>query len=222
MKAILFGSIGSLLETSEIQRAAFNEAFQEYGLDWHWSRSDYADLIRQSGGRRRIAQYAESKRQAVDADAIHQAKSKRFRQRMNDGVLCPRNTVEDVITRAMTENVRLAMVTTTSKENVTAVLDALSDPCRDAFDVIVCRDDVDQAKPSGEAYEVALQRLQLRGSDCLAIEDNVDGVRAASNAIIQCVAFPGQNTIGHDFDGAVMVTDQLDFDQLHSISHAIV
>ncbi|MFT7179418.1 MAG: phosphoglycolate phosphatase-like HAD superfamily hydrolase, partial [Oceanospirillaceae bacterium] len=36
-KAILFGSIGTLVETSELQRRAFNQAFSEAGLDWNWS-----------------------------------------------------------------------------------------------------------------------------------------------------------------------------------------
>ena len=33
-KAILFGSIGTLIESSDIQRNAFNEACKEAGLDW--------------------------------------------------------------------------------------------------------------------------------------------------------------------------------------------
>ena len=35
-KAVLFGSIGTLAETSDLQRDAFNEAFKISGLDWFW------------------------------------------------------------------------------------------------------------------------------------------------------------------------------------------
>ena len=35
-KAILFGSIGTIVETSELQRKSFNQAFSEAGLDWNW------------------------------------------------------------------------------------------------------------------------------------------------------------------------------------------
>ena len=45
-KAILFGSIGTLIETSELQRNAFNQAFSENGLDWNWSPTQYQDLLR--------------------------------------------------------------------------------------------------------------------------------------------------------------------------------
>ncbi len=222
MKAILFGSIGTLLETSEIQRAAYNDAFKQHGLDWNWSQSEYADLLKQSGGKQRVAAYAESRGEDVDVDGIHQTKSQRFRELMNEGNMQPRQTVEALITRAIADDVRLALVTTTSNENVMAVLQVLPGPCRDAFEVVICRDDVDKAKPAGQAYELALQRLNLRGSECVAIEDNVDGVHAAFQANVQCVAFPGQNTAEHDFSEAIMVTDKLDFNQLDSITHAIV
>ena len=50
IKAILFGSIGTIIETSEIQRASFNQAFLEKGLDWYWSKETYKKLIKKSGG----------------------------------------------------------------------------------------------------------------------------------------------------------------------------
>tara|TARA_B110000503_G_scaffold47893_1_gene77939 strand:+ start:1294 stop:1407 length:114 start_codon:yes stop_codon:yes gene_type:complete len=34
VKAVFFGSIGTLVETSDLQRRAFNQAFAEAGLDW--------------------------------------------------------------------------------------------------------------------------------------------------------------------------------------------
>ena len=33
MRALIFGSIGVLVETSELQRQAYNRAFAEHGLD---------------------------------------------------------------------------------------------------------------------------------------------------------------------------------------------
>ena len=39
LKAVLFGSIGTLAETSDIQRNSFNEAFKISGLDWVWDEN---------------------------------------------------------------------------------------------------------------------------------------------------------------------------------------
>src|SRR5579875_2388832 len=67
MTAVLFGSIGTLADTSELQREAFNEAFREHGLDWNWSRDEYRELLRDSGGAKRIAAYAQERGDTVDA-----------------------------------------------------------------------------------------------------------------------------------------------------------
>ena len=70
VKAILFGGIGTLLETSEIQRMAFNEAFDRCGLDWHWDRDAYLDMLAIPGGVQRILRYAEAQGEtAIDQEA---------------------------------------------------------------------------------------------------------------------------------------------------------
>ena len=61
MKSILFGSIGVLVESSEIQRKAFNEAFKEFGLDWYWNVANYIKLLQKPGGLNRIADYSNYK-----------------------------------------------------------------------------------------------------------------------------------------------------------------
>ena len=53
-KALLFGSIGTLIESSNIQRNSFNEAFKEAGLDWYWDEQDYKILLKKSGGTKRV------------------------------------------------------------------------------------------------------------------------------------------------------------------------
>ena len=60
-KALLFGSIGTLVETSEIQRKSFNEAFKKKGLNWYWTKEEYIKLLNKSGGSDRIKEYAKKK-----------------------------------------------------------------------------------------------------------------------------------------------------------------
>ena len=71
MKSILFGSIGSLVECSEIQRKAFNLAFEEYGLDWYWNIANYIKMLEQPGGLKRIVEYSNFKLSRQDAKKIH-------------------------------------------------------------------------------------------------------------------------------------------------------
>ena len=54
MKAVIFGSIGTLVETSDIQRQSFNQAFKTLDLDWYWDKDNYKKLLKKSGGANRV------------------------------------------------------------------------------------------------------------------------------------------------------------------------
>lgn len=211
MTALLLGSISTLADTSERQREAFNAAFAEHGLDWTWDRDEYRSMLSTAGGRDRIAAHAESVGADVDADAIHATKSRLFQESVAADGLTPRAGVVDTVRAARDAGQKVGLVTTTSRENVDAMLAGLSpDLGADRFDVIVSRDDVDEPKPAAAAYEHALSQLGVQASDAIAVEDNTDGVDAATAAGVTCVAFPNENTADHDFSAADRVVDQLD------------
>ena len=60
MKSILFGSIGSVVESSEIQRKAFNAAFKEFGLEWYWNIANYIKMLQKPGGLNRLIEYSKN------------------------------------------------------------------------------------------------------------------------------------------------------------------
>jgi beta-phosphoglucomutase-like phosphatase (HAD superfamily) len=64
------------------------------------------------------------------------------------------------------------------------------------------------------AYTFALEKLGEKSDDCIAIEDNLDGVEAAIVAGLECIAFPNENTAHHDFTNAQHLVYRLDFEEL--------
>jgi HAD superfamily hydrolase (TIGR01509 family) len=215
MSAIFFGSIGTLADTSELQRQSFNEAFALHKLNWNWSREEYMNLLEKSGGRDRIEEYANSTGQSVDADAIHHSKSEIFRRSMYEHPLNPRPGVVEVIQTAKQKGVRLAFVTTTFKENVLSLLQALQSSVDvNDFDLVLDVSKVEHSKPFKDAYVFALTELSQTSDQCVAIEDNLNGLDAAKSAGLACVAFPNQNTAHHNFQAADLQTDCLEFNQL--------
>ncbi len=207
MPALLIGSIGVLAETSHLQRDAFNEAFREAGLDWHWSEEAYREMLKSSGGRDRIAAYAEDKGENVDADALHRRKGEIFREKLKDGVE-PRAGVRETLDQAREHGWQTAFVTTTSAENVDAVL-AATGLSRDDFDLVTDRGDGIDPKPAPAVYTHALTQLVLADQQALAVEDNPGGLEAATAAGIKCIAFPGAFHDPAGFEGAVMTLDRL-------------
>ena len=120
VKAILFGSIGTLVETSDFQRRAFNQAFTQAGLDWNWDTETYVRLLNKSGGQQRIQSYANTRSINVDAYQLHQRKTKIFDTFMASEHLPLRPGVADIIDYAKTHDTGLAFVTATSQANIDA------------------------------------------------------------------------------------------------------
>lgn len=218
MAAILFGSISSVADTSELQRDAFNRAFAAHGLDWHWDRDGYRAELGRAGGRDRIARYARERGEDVDADAVHATKSRLFQESLPGAGLSARPGVVDVLRTARSGGERTGLVTTTSADNVAALLDALAPDVRaEDFDVVVDATEVTTPKPDPAVYTYALRALGESAGTCVAVEDNPDGVRAAAAAGIACVAFPNENTVVQDFPDAAERVDHVDIDALRRL-----
>jgi HAD superfamily hydrolase (TIGR01509 family) len=217
MSAILFGSIGTISDTSELQRQSFNQAFKAHGLDWYWNRAEYLTMLEKSGGQNRIAEYASSLGQTVDAEAIHRSKSEFFQQGLASSQIQPRAGVVETIQAAKANGSKVAFVTTTSQANISLLLAALHANIEVTdFDLILDAAKITNPKPDKAAYTFALENLGETSDNCIAIEDNLDGVAAAISAGLDCVAFPNENTAHHDFEQAKYLVDRLDFDRLQT------
>ena len=64
-----------------------------------------------------------------------------------------------------------------------------------SLDVVLAREDVQNAKPDPEIYLLAAQKLEVQPQDCLVIEDSPNGVRAGVAAGMNVVAFGTPFTI---------------------------
>ena len=214
-KAILFGSIGTLIETSELQRTAFNQAFSENGLDWNWNPTQYQDLLKKSGGRQRIEDFAAQQGIEVDASKLHDEKTKIFDELMVGGGILLRPGVANFIDQALDNGIKLAFVTSTSKDNVDAVFQALKNQLnRSVFSFIGNDRMVSNTKPKPDIYLKALSELNLQAKDCVAIEDTEVSMQSALAASIKCIGFPGAFAKDNDFSSAILVTDNLTFNDL--------
>lgn len=219
LQALIFDVDGTLAETErDGHRPAFNAAFAEHGLDWHWDASLYGELLAVTGGKERMRHYAERYAPDVaaraDVDALirqlHATKTVHYVRLVGAGRLALRPGVAELIAEARAAGIRLAIATTTSPENVGALLDAsLAPGSSDWFEVIGAGDVVSAKKPAPDIYRWVLDRLALPAGACLAIEDSENGLRAALGAGLRCLVTIGEYTQEQDFSGAAAVLDSL-------------
>lgn len=211
--ALMFGSIGTLVETSDIQREAYNQAMKEAGLNWYWDRETYADLLEQSGGKDRLAHLAAATNVLLSSemiDKIHARKTDVACTNMVEQRVKLRPGVAALIKLAKDRRMKLAFVTTTNQPNIDAVfacaVDALTP---DDFDYICSRNDVERGKPAPDAYAAALIKLGVKPEQAIAVEDTALSVMSAKRAGISVIATPGAITAGQDFWQADLIVDCL-------------
>lgn len=214
--ALIFDVDGTLAETEEAHRDAFNTTFRAWDLGWHWDRDDYRQLLKTAGGRERLRAFQATlplSARRLDDDEIarlHAAKTARYEATLAEGGLAPRPGVTALIERARAEGMRLAVATTTSRPNV----DALCRCCwgraaEEVFDAIAAGDAVAAKKPAPDVYRLALEMLALAPGDALAIEDSRIGLASARGAGLEVIVAPSAGTQGEDFAGASLLVDSL-------------
>lgn len=219
LEALIFDLDGTLADTEETHRQAFNAAFIEFALWWDWSPPLYARLLQVSGGKERLRHYigtlrvppAERARLLEIVPALHATKTRIYTELVDRGRRPLRAGVLPLLSAASAAGLKLAIVSTTTSANVSALLQTNLGPASGiVFDVIACADQVREKKPAPDIYRLALGSLRLSAESCIAFEDSANGLRAAKAAGLATVVTPSRWTVGQDFSAADLVLPTLE------------
>jgi HAD superfamily hydrolase (TIGR01509 family) len=192
LEALLWDVDGTLAETErDGHRLAFNRAFAEAGLPIHWDPESYADWLAIAGGRERIRaalRQLETREPDPDrVDSLQARKQAHYADLLAGGILALRPGVEALLAAAAAAGLRQAIVTTSGRPAVVALLQQLLPAGADCFSFWVCGDDVSRKKPHPEAYLQAADRLGLPRQQVLVLEDSPVGLAAAAASGLACV-----------------------------------
>jgi len=216
LEALIFDVDGTLAETEEVHRSAFNRAFAAFGLDWVWPSDIYRDLLRVTGGKERIRHYVEAFRPRQGSlalahiGAIHAKKNAFYADLVDRGIARPRPGIARLFAEARRAGLQLAIATTTTPGNVEALLRAsFGAASLSWFTMIGAGDCVAAKKPAPDIYHFILDGMNVAASDCVAFEDSRNGVVAARTAGLAVVATPSFYSRADDFADANVVLSDL-------------
>ena len=201
IEVLMLGSIGVLAETSEIQRSAYNQSFEEHGLDWYWNIANYCALLKTPGGKRRLIEFANGKISSDMIESIHERKESLFAEHLKAGIK-PRQGVVECIKTCKEKEIKIGLITTTSQNNIDALSQALEqDLDFSVFSLITNKQDVMNEKPSGDIYQFALNEFAVAAENAIAVEDTEVNQQAALEHQILCYLFAGEYaTTQHNFN----------------------
>jgi beta-phosphoglucomutase-like phosphatase (HAD superfamily) len=220
LKALVFDVDGTLADTErDGHRVAFNRAFAEAGLDWDWTVALYGELLSVTGGKERILHYLQHYNTAFvrPADlagfiaALHRSKTRHYTTMLAEGAIPLRPGVRRLLEEARDAGIPLAIATTTTPENVTALIEStLPDGAMSWFEAVGAGDMVPSKKPAPDIYTWVLDELGLEPTQVIAFEDSAHGLHAAQGAgIDRVVVTVNGYTEGQDFAGATVVLESL-------------
>jgi len=231
LEALIFDVDGTLADTESAHLAAFNHAFAEHGLDWHWDVTLYTGLLKISGGKERMLYYwnhVHPDMKDIDGSGLrdtiehlHALKTAAYEAAVQGGAVKLRPGVLALIEQAHQQGLRLAIATTTSPVNIAVLLrNAIGPDWKDLFGVIEDASTAPKKKPHPQVYVQTLARLGLPSGACLALEDSFNGLRASAAAGLKTIITPNNFSAHHDFSGALRVLPNLEgvtVEQLHTL-----
>lgn len=120
--------------------------------------------------------------------------------------------LDNLITFLNQNNIRKCIGTSSRRFLVNTILEKHG--LTDTFEFIISGDMVTKGKPDPEIYNRCVEQLGLNPSNCLVLEDSLNGIKAGVAAGCFTCAIPSEYTKNEDFSLATFICDSLDDERI--------
>ena len=181
---------GTIANTElEAHLPSFNRSFEALDVGWYWDEKTYINLLKINGGKNRIAFYAKLKNQKLSSEfisEIHLEKQKNYLSLLKAGAVTLKDGVNRLTNELKIKNVRQFIVTSSSRIQVTLLVDLLFGD-KNPFEFFISSEDVDLHKPHPLPYLKAIAMSGIKTSNSIVFEDSVPGVKSSLSAKIPTI-----------------------------------
>ncbi|MDN3549797.1 HAD family hydrolase [Mucilaginibacter aquaedulcis] len=207
LKALLFDLDGTLIDSEFFHFECWNEILEEFNVELSYADwlKNYAGVPMPANAARLIEIYN------ITAPLPHIIEKRERltleRLKTKDVNLMP--YVADVLEYFRAQNLRLALVTSSPRQDVEAVFER--NGLGRYFELIITRTEVTKSKPDPESYLLCVEKLGLQKEECLVFEDTINGIKSAKAAGLTCIAIQSNTDEHHK----LTIADKLflDFNQ---------
>ena len=186
LSAILFDLDGTLIDSEKKFFESFRHViFSKYNYNISYEEYEENELKKNANLLLYLKSNGIIESYEVDdkiMEKIYLEYEKKFRDLLNE------NDVSlnfELLKQLKSKGLRLALVSTSRKKFIDMLLTKLN--IQDLFEVVISREDVKNLKPESDAYIMALEKLNILSTNCIAFEDSERGIRASKSANIKTI-----------------------------------
>ena len=167
-KALLFDLDGTLFDTTDVNYLSYRDALAEEGLEL--TKAYYQEKC----DGKSYKQFLPDLITGSKLETIHERKKALYPTYLNSA---RENVVLFDIIERLKDSYEIGLVTTASRANTMQILEHFGRT--DLFDILVTQEDVEYTKPHPQAYNKALQLLNIEPENVTIFEDSFSGLEAA-------------------------------------------
>ena len=217
-EAVIFDMDGTLIDSINADFLAWKRLFSDYNKTLTFQ--DYIPLL----GIRSF-RVAEEFLDLQDEDERKKALADKliyFREIVEELGINIIPYADDFIKQLKEYNIPLALATSSRRAKMKMVMEEVD--LLSYFDVVVAGEDVIDGKPAPDIFLKAASMLGVDPENCIVFEDAANGVKAAKNANMKCVALASEHTgdLLGEADVVIQTFKDLNFtvlcDQLKNVS----
>ncbi len=204
MSAVIFDCDGTLVDSERLARRAWTSVLDRYDITI--TDEDYMAVLGQSYPT--VHRYFGGKGSLPAADLVWPVFSTELFVLIDTELEIFSDTV-DAARTLHEEGVPIAVASSSARARLDRTL--LSAGLIDLFEVTVAGDEVDRPKPMPDMFLLAAQRLGVKASDCIVVEDTALGVAAGLAAGMRTVAVVRDERVRGLLSDAHAVVDVLEY-----------
>jgi HAD superfamily hydrolase (TIGR01509 family) len=176
IKAIIFDMDGVLIDAKDWHYEALNRALELFG--YTISRYDHLTSYDGLPTSRKLEKLSVETGLPRELHRFINEMKQQYTMKMVYALCKPRFNHEYALSRLKTEGYKLAVASNSIRQTIEVMMDLSC--LKKYLDTILSNEDVEKAKPHPEIYQKAIERFELQPEECLIVEDNENGIRAAT------------------------------------------
>jgi beta-phosphoglucomutase family hydrolase len=141
-------------------------------------------------------------------DEQKQILMRNFEKALNSKRLTAIDGIPELLAYIGDKHIKIALASSSSNALIELVVGKTG--IRHYFSVMVSGEDVRVSKPAPDVFIFAAEKLGISPKHCLVIEDSANGIRAAKNAGMRCVAYLNPTSKGQDTSFADFTVKRFD------------